>query len=62
MNGGMKKSVGRWPKREDLFEELLQRRDRVTYDRYRAPRVVVKRVVQAAKKNDGPTMGRAIGE
>ena len=27
------------------FEEWLQRRDRVTYDRYRAPRMVVKRAV-----------------
>ena len=32
------------------FEEWLQRRDRVTYDRYRAQRVAVKRAVQAAKR------------
>ena len=32
------------------FEEWLQRRDRVTYDRYRAQRVVVKRAVKAAKE------------
>ena len=32
------------------FEEWLQRRDRVTYDRYRAQRVAVKLAVQAAKK------------
>ena len=32
-------------------EEWLQRRDRVTYDRYRAQRVAVKLAVQAAKKN-----------
>ena len=31
------------------FEELLQRIDRVTYDRYRAQRVVVKWAVQTAK-------------
>ena len=32
------------------FEEWLQRRDRVTYDRYRAQRVVVKRDVKVAKR------------
>ena len=32
------------------FEEWLQRRDMVTYDRYRAQRVVVKRAVQVAKR------------
>ena len=32
------------------FEELLQRKDRVTYYRYRAQRVVVKRAVQVAKR------------
>ena len=32
------------------FYEWLQRRDRVTYDRYRAQRVVVKRAVQVAKR------------
>ena len=32
------------------FEERLQRRDRVTYDRYRAQRVAVKLAVQAAKR------------
>ena len=32
------------------FEEWLQRRDRVTYDRYRARRVAVKLAVQAAKR------------
>ena len=45
------------------FEEWLQRRDRVTNDRYRAQRVVVKRTVRGhAKKNGGPAMGRAIGK
>ena len=33
------------------FEEWLQRRDSVTYDRYRAQRVVVKWAVQVAKRN-----------
>ena len=32
------------------FEEWLQRRDRVTYDRYRAQRVAVKLAVQAGKR------------
>ena len=32
------------------FEELLQRRDWVTYDRYQAQRVAVKLAVQAAKR------------
>ena len=32
------------------FEEWLQRRDRVTYDRYRTQRVPVKLAVQAAKR------------
>ena len=32
------------------FEQWLQRRDRFTYDRYRAQRVVVKLAVQAAKR------------
>ena len=31
------------------FEEWLQRRDTVTYDRYQAQRVVVKRAVQVAE-------------
>ena len=36
-------------KRRD-FEEWLQRRDRATYDRYRAQRVVVKRAVKVEKE------------
>ena len=51
MNGGMKKLVGRFPKREELsrngFREEIAR---VTFDRYRAQRVVVKRAVQVAKR------------
>ena len=39
------------------FEEWLQRRDGVTYDRYRAQRVVVEQEVQAAKR-----MGTGDGE
>ena len=32
------------------FEEWLQRRDRVTYDKYRAQRVVVKLAVKVEKE------------
>ena len=39
MNDGMKKWIGRWP-----------RRDRVTYDRSRAQRVAVKLALQAAER------------
>ena len=39
------------------FEEWLQRRDKVTCDRYRAQRVVMKRAVKVAKRIWG-----AIGE
>ena len=47
------------------LEEYLQRRDRVTYDRYRAQRVVVKRAVQVAKRMAGrryPRLSPSIGE
>ena len=45
------------------LEECLQRRHRVTYDRYRAQRVDLKRAVKGAnKKNDGLEKGRAIGK
>ena len=43
------------------FEEWHQRRDRVTYDRYRAQRVT-ETGSPSCKKNGGPAMGRAIGE
>ena len=59
VNGGMKKWVGRWPKR--AFEEWLQRRDRVTYDRYRAHRVAVKLAVQAAKRMADRRRGERLG-
>ena len=36
--------------KRSTFEEWLQRRDRVTCDRYRAQRVVVKQAVQVAKR------------
>ena len=43
------------------FEELLQRKERVTYDRYRTQRMVVKRQSKW-EKNGGLVMGRAIGD
>ena len=43
------------------FEEWLQRRDRVTYDRYRAQRVVVKQAVQAAKIMTDRRWGERLG-
>ena len=45
------------------FEECLQRRDRVTYDRYRAgTKSGCETGSPSCKKNGGPAMGRAIGE
>ena len=52
VNGGMKKWVGQWPKRR-AFEEWIQRRDRVAYDRYRARRVVLKRAKLQRKWRTG---------
>ena len=43
------------------FEEWLQRRDRVTYDRYRAQRVVVKLAVKAAKRMADRRWGERLG-
>ena len=43
------------------FEEWLQRRDRVTYDRYQAHRVAVKLTVQAAKRMVGRRWGERLG-
>ena len=43
------------------FEEWLQRRDRVSYDRYRAQRVVVKLAVQAAKRMADRRWGERLG-
>ena len=37
------------------FEEWLQRRDRVAYNRYRAQRVAMKLAVQAAKRMIKPS-------
>ena len=43
------------------FEECLQRRDRVTYDRYRAQRVAVKLAVQSAKRMADWRWGERLG-
>ena len=43
------------------FEEWLQKRDRVTYDRYRAQRVVVKLAVQVAKRMANRRWGERLG-
>ena len=43
------------------FEEWLQRRDNVAYDRYRAQRVVVKLAVEAAKRMADRRWGERLG-
>ena len=57
--GGQRRKGSEWRNEEvgkavaeksRAFEEWLKRRDRVTYDRYRAQRVAVKLAVQAAKR------------
>ena len=57
--GGQRRKGSKWwnedvgravAKKRRAFEEWLQRRDRVTYDRYRAQRVVVKLAVKLQKE------------
>ena len=43
------------------FEEWLQKRDRVTYDRYRAQRLAAKLAVQAAKRMADRRWGERLG-
>ena len=43
------------------FEEWLQKRDRVTYDRYWTPRVAVKLAVQAARRMADRRCGERLG-
>ena len=43
------------------FEEWLQRRDRLIYERYRAQRVVVKRAVKVAKRMADGRLGERLG-
>ena len=45
-----------------VFEEWLQRRDKVTYDRYVAQRVAVKLAVQAAKRMADRRRGERLGD
>ena len=68
--GGQRKKGSEWWNREmggavaetrRAFEEWLQRRDRVTYDRYRAQRVAVKLAVQAAKRMADRRWGERLG-
>ena len=47
--------------RREAFEEWLQRRDRVTYDRYREQRVAVKQAVQVAKRMADRRWGERLG-
>ena len=57
--GGQRRTGSEWwneevcravAEKRRAFEEWLQRRDTLTYDRYRAQRVVVKRAVKVAKR------------
>ena len=66
--GGQRRKGSEWRNEEvgrtveekrRAFEEWLQRRDRVIYDRYRAQRVVVKRAVQVAKKEQRTGDGKS---
>ena len=58
----MNEEVGRAvPEKRRAFEEWLQRRDRVTYNRYRAQRVAVKLAVQAAKRVADRRWGARLG-
>ena len=43
------------------FEEWLQTRDRMTYDRYRAQRVAAKLAIQAAKRMANRRWGERLG-
>ena len=62
MNVGMKKSVARAvAEKRRAFEEWLQRRDRLTYDRYREQRVVVKWAVKVAKRMADWQWGERLG-
>ena len=65
--GGLKTKGSEWwieemgravPEKRKALEEWSQRRDRVTYDRYQAQRVVVKWAVKVAKRNGRLVMGR----
>ena len=68
--GGQRRKGSEWwneevgravAKKRRAFEEWLQRRDRVTYDRYRAQRVAAKLAVQAAKRMADLRWGERLG-
>ena len=61
MNGGMKKLVGRWPKREELLSNGFSEEIGLPMT-YRTQIVVVKLAVQAAKRMADRRWGEAIGE
>ena len=60
MNGEVNKWVGRRPYREEFLRNGF-RKERVTYDRYRAQRVAVKLAVQAAKRMEDGRWGERLG-
>ena len=68
--GGQRRKRSEWwneevgravAKKTRAFEEWLQRKYRVTYDRYRAQRVAVKLAVQAAKRIADRRCGERLG-
>ena len=68
--GGQRRTWSEWwneevgrtvAEKRRAFEEWLQRRDRVTYDRYWAQRVVVKLAVPAAKRMADQRWGERLG-
>ena len=68
--GGRRRKGSEWSNEEvgravaekrRAFEKWLQRRDTVTYDRYRAQRVAVKLAVQAAKRMADRRWGERLG-
>ena len=62
VNGGRNEAVGRAvAEKRRAVEEWLQRRDRVTFDRYRAQRVVVKWAVKVAKTIADGFWGERLG-
>ena len=69
--GGQRRKGSEWwneevgravAKKRRAFEEWLQRRDRVTYDKYQAQRVAAKLAVQAAKRMADRRWGERLGE
>ena len=68
--GGQRRKWSEWWNKEvgkavaekrKAFQEWLQRRDRITYDRYRAHRVVVRLAVQVAKRMADRRWGERFG-